>query len=448
MLINPLEAASEREQEIMNYETVVKTDPTARAQGQQIAREENERKMRELRDEMERDRQQALRDAQELARIEDDAQRRRLDRQRRGREEKERKQKEEERFHELKNELINYDFQTNPRIKKESFRDLEVGDIDVLRIALIGTPGSGRTSFVGTLQRAIGMPQSAFGVGTGKEDTIFLEEYYLQKNILVLDTRAFFQWDERALEECLKLMSGRIRPGEVMCRYYDGSRIIAKEQQQGRGHQESDTPAERALALSKCAHAVIFVLRANNPRLRYGSFDDKLQKFREQLKEDGYAPVTVITNLDQLKHKEDEDEAFDQAIKATGSSSNSTYFIANYAEDAVEQSLEVDRVALDILDSALISAEKFIQIRKQREKNRMEREAMARGAETVKQFFSRLQKKYNWTDQGKMKAVMETLRQQEINTTKVFKELWEDVKSELPLSIGMKIGLEEEMKRL
>ena len=47
-----------------------------------------------------------------------------------------------------------------------------------------------------------------------------------------------------------------------------------------------------------------------------------------------------------------------------------------------------------------------------------------------------------------MKAVLETLRQQEIKTTDVLKELWEDVKSELPLSMGMKIGLEEEIKRL
>lgn len=68
--------------------------------------------------------------------------------------------------------------------------------------------------------------------------------------------------------------------------------------------------------------------------------------------------------------------------------------------------------------------------------------------ETVEQFFGRLQKKYKWTDQGKMKAVLETLRQEEIKTTKVLKELWEDIKSKLPLSMGMKIGLEEEMKRL
>ena len=126
-----------------------RTDPGARAQGQQRAREENERRMRELRDEMERDRQQALHDAQELARTEDDEQRKELDRQRREREERERKQKEEERFCELKDELLNYDFQISPRIKKESFQDLKVDDINVLRIALIGPTGSGKTSFVG-----------------------------------------------------------------------------------------------------------------------------------------------------------------------------------------------------------------------------------------------------------------------------------------------------------
>ena len=126
-----------------------RTDPTARAQGQRKAQEENENRMRELHEEMERNRQQALHEAQERARIEDDEQRRHLDHQRRQREERERKQKEEEKFCKLKDALINYDFQTSPRIKKESFRDLMVNDIDVLRIALIGPFGSGKSSFVG-----------------------------------------------------------------------------------------------------------------------------------------------------------------------------------------------------------------------------------------------------------------------------------------------------------
>ena len=126
-----------------------RTDPSARAQGEQRAREENEQRMRELRDAMERDRQQALREVEELTRIEDDKQRSELDRKRREREEREKELKEEERFLQLKNDLMKYDFQSRPRIKKESFRDLEVDDIDLLRIAIIGPTGSGKTSFVG-----------------------------------------------------------------------------------------------------------------------------------------------------------------------------------------------------------------------------------------------------------------------------------------------------------
>ena len=126
-----------------------RTDPKARAQGQLRAQQENERRMRELRDEIETSRQQALREADELARIEDEEQRKQLDRQRREREKKERKQKEEEKFFQHKGELMKYDFQTSPRIKKESFQDLEVDDINVLRVALIGPTGSGKTSFVG-----------------------------------------------------------------------------------------------------------------------------------------------------------------------------------------------------------------------------------------------------------------------------------------------------------
>ena len=126
-----------------------RTDPTARAQGQRKAQEENEKRMEELRDEMRRNREQALCEAHERARIEDDEQRRKWEQQRSEGEERERKQREEERLCVLKKELMNYDFQTSPRIKKQAFRDLMVNDIDVLRIALIGPTGSGKTSFVG-----------------------------------------------------------------------------------------------------------------------------------------------------------------------------------------------------------------------------------------------------------------------------------------------------------
>lgn len=89
--------------------------------------------------------------------------------------------------------------------------------------------------------------------------------------------------------------------------------------------------------------------------------------------------MTVITYLDKLKDEEEKDEAFEQASWATGSARDRTYFISNYLHVDSEQSIEVDRTALDILDSVLISAESFIRVHKQREKNQMEREAMARG---------------------------------------------------------------------
>ena len=68
--------------------------------------------------------------------------RQQLDRQRRER-------KEREAVLQLRRELLNYNFHECPRIKKEAFKDLEVDDTDLIRIALIGPTGSGKTSLVG-----------------------------------------------------------------------------------------------------------------------------------------------------------------------------------------------------------------------------------------------------------------------------------------------------------
>ena len=65
-----------------------------------------------------------------------------------GRRDTERKQEGEGPL-QLRHELLNYDFHKCPRIKKEAFQDLEVDDINLIRIALIGPTGSGKTSLVG-----------------------------------------------------------------------------------------------------------------------------------------------------------------------------------------------------------------------------------------------------------------------------------------------------------
>ena len=89
--------------------------------------------------------------------------------------------------------------------------------------------------------------------------------------------------------------------------------------------------------------------------------------------------MTVITYLDNLKTEEDKWKAYDKACLTTGGPGERTYFIANYTPENNQTSFAVERTALDILDSTLLSAESFIRIRKQKEKNQLEREAMAGG---------------------------------------------------------------------
>ena len=66
----------------------------------------------------------------------------------------------------------------------------------------------------------------------------------------------------------------------------------------------------------------------------------------------------------------------------------------------------------------------------------------------MEQFFSRLQYKHHWTDQGSVKAVLEYLRTQEINTVRVLKDMWEEIKTNLPLSMGMMKVMEEDIKSI
>ena len=51
--------------------------------------------------------------------------------------------------------------------------------------------------------------QTAFEQGEGKEGTIILEDYKLHPQMSLLDTRGFFDSDEKLMEECLNIMSGR-----------------------------------------------------------------------------------------------------------------------------------------------------------------------------------------------------------------------------------------------
>ena len=97
----------------------------------------------------------------------------------------------------------------------------------------------------------------------------------------------------------------------------------------------------------------------------------------------GHAPVTVITCLDKLKTEEDQRDACYLAAGVTGGPGGRTHLISNYTKENNCKSLAVERSALDILESALISAESFIRVHKQKEKNQIEREIMASGTKLM-----------------------------------------------------------------
>ena len=69
--------------------------------------------------------------------------------------------------------------------------------------------------------------------------------------------------------------------------------------------------------------------------------------------------------------------------------------------------------------------------------------------ETLGQFLTRLNNKYQWTDQGRLGALMKELnKKRRITTVRTHRAIWDDINSELPLSIGIKITLEKEFKRM
>ena len=75
----------------------------------------------------------------------------------------------------------------------------------------------------------------------------------------------------------------RIRPGEEIERGYDGSK--------DKGKGGNPQTGRKAPHLSQYAHAVIFVVKANDPRLKDGKYKNALQKMREHFREDGKAIV-------------------------------------------------------------------------------------------------------------------------------------------------------------
>ena len=83
----------------------------------------------------------------------------------------------------------------------------------------------------------------------------------------------------------------------------------------------------------------------------------------------GIAPITVVTHRDTLEEEEEKD-ALDEASAATGSSISHTFFVTNYTQKNKARNPEIEKMAFDILDCALMNAERAVKIMIQKEKNK------------------------------------------------------------------------------
>ena len=52
-------------------------------------------------------------------------------------------------------------------------------------------------------------------------------------------------------------------------------------------NREPTHPVRVRQHLSRCPHAVVFVVKANDPRLKDGNYKETLKKIREYFREDG-----------------------------------------------------------------------------------------------------------------------------------------------------------------
>ena len=165
--------------------------------------------------------------------------------------------------------LIGYEFGEYNGL--HSFQGLEIDDVTQLRIGLFGPTGSGISCFIHGCERVLRQTErgTALYGGNGKQVTTTLQDYLPEMFFHLVDTPGFFDV-RRSVLEFQSIVEGRIQPG---------SRVFF-----GGGPREGD---ELISDLPPCPgfayklHGIIFLVRANDPRLREGFYSKGLLPFRE-----------------------------------------------------------------------------------------------------------------------------------------------------------------------
>ena len=190
-----------------------------------------------------------------------------------------------------RDELYNYKFGNKTRL--DNFLGLEIEDVDQLRIGVFGPTGSGKSCFINTCERTVRQTEkgSVPDSTTGHEGTIILQDYLPEMFFRLVDTRGFFDYDANETVEFENILYGRRQSGDKIHRSTDGRAINVQEMHQ-------------CQAFGQRMHGIIFVVKANDPRLGEGTLKDYLKPVREILRKTGNVliltiPSVTISSVDQ-----------------------------------------------------------------------------------------------------------------------------------------------------
>ena len=243
------------------------------AEATQARRLENEIKLleKEEREHIEKEKQQEQESCREKFRQQ---------RQKERKEEEKRREEDERKRLELEAELCRLRYQLKmyefgDKINLDSFLGLEIDDVTQLRISVFGHAGSGKSSFINTVERAVRQTDKGSVPVTscrGEEGTIILQDYLPELFFRLVDTRGFeYNFDD--VIEFQNVVSGKIQPGEIIVRPEKGQ--VNKQEM----HQCPN--------FGQRLHGVIFVFKASDPRLVEGDFREYMRPFLDILRKSG-----------------------------------------------------------------------------------------------------------------------------------------------------------------
>ncbi|XP_019636249.1 PREDICTED: uncharacterized protein LOC109478877 [Branchiostoma belcheri] len=315
----------------------------------------------------------------------------------------------------LTNGLKNYRVGSKTNIARQG--------IDHVNIAMFGPAGGGKTSFIQIAETILLGRSTVITQSDAKEGTIILLESLTDLKFHLFDTGGFFDLNKSMHQELNNILTGRIRPSQIIAREEDRGSLPA-----GQPMREGPVP------LTERMHGVICILGHKDPK----EYSVKMQAIRKGLKEEGYSPVGAVafeSERDYINGKERERQMVKMSA-AMGSPRDRTFAFVNHIATGTHISAESAIKVMDTLDTALIAAEGYIKVQQQRETYAKER-AKSTDPEhvSIREFMVQIAAEHYWSE-SKVDETIRKLEDEEIYNVAGLKQFWDEVKP--TMSLGMR----------